>query len=132
MEHGEETADSDGKGRGPQQAAADLSRYPGSHGRLPLSEGNEKQAAHNAKLACHIGRRLTSIVCIYFRVFRTRNARHWRAMAEMQADISMRDFAYGPGMHRIQIQRQKEQGLADRTSFPRCRIIRCEGTWHGK
>src|SRR3982751_6622275 len=45
---------------------------------------------------------------------------------------SVRAFAYGPGVHKTQIQRQKDQGLADRTSFTRCRVVRCEGTWHGR
>lgn len=39
-------------------------------------------------------------------------------------------FAYGPGTHLMQMEKQKAQGLADRTSFTRCRIIRSEGTWH--
>lgn len=45
---------------------------------------------------------------------------------------SARAFAYGPGVHKSQMQRQKEQGLADRTSFTRCRILRAEGSWHGR
>jgi hypothetical protein len=45
---------------------------------------------------------------------------------------SARAFAYGPGVHKAQMQRQKEQGLADRTSFTRCRIVRAEGSWHGR
>ena len=49
----------------------------------------------------------------------------WRDTAAARA------FAYGPGVHKAQMQRQKEQGLADRTSFTRCRVLRSEGTWHG-
>jgi spheroidene monooxygenase len=45
---------------------------------------------------------------------------------------SARAFAYGPGVHKAQMQRQREQNLADRTSFTRCRIARSEGTWHGR
>ena len=45
---------------------------------------------------------------------------------------SARAFAYGPGVHKVQMQRQREQNLADRTSFTRCRIVRGEGTWHGR
>ena len=45
---------------------------------------------------------------------------------------SARAFAYGPGVHKGQMQRQREQNLADRTSFTRCRIVRGEGTWHGR
>ena len=44
---------------------------------------------------------------------------------------SARAFAYGPGVHKVQMQRQNDQGLADRTSFTRCRLVRSEGTWHG-
>ena len=42
-----------------------------------------------------------------------------------------RDFAYGPGAHRLQIERQQSQNLADRTSFTRCTVVRTEGPWHG-
>jgi hypothetical protein len=45
---------------------------------------------------------------------------------------SARAFAYGPGVHKAQMLRQREQNLADRTSFTRCRILRAEGTWHGR
>jgi hypothetical protein len=45
---------------------------------------------------------------------------------------SARAFAYGPGVHKAQMQRQREQNLADRTSFTRCRIVRGEGMWHGR
>ena len=45
---------------------------------------------------------------------------------------SARAFAYGPGVHKTQMLRQREQNLADRTSFTRCRILRAEGTWHGR
>ncbi len=39
-------------------------------------------------------------------------------------------FAYGQSTHNIQLEKQKANGLADRTSFTRCSIIRSEGTWH--
>jgi hypothetical protein len=45
---------------------------------------------------------------------------------------SARAFAYGPGVHKTQMLRHREQNLADRTSFTRCRILRAEGTWHGR
>jgi len=45
---------------------------------------------------------------------------------------SARSFAYGPGVHRMQMHRLQEQNLADRTSFTRCRILRAMGTWHGQ
>lgn len=44
---------------------------------------------------------------------------------------SARAFAYGPGVHKLQMQRQREQNLADRTSFTRLGVVRSEGTWHG-
>jgi len=50
----------------------------------------------------------------------------WRDSAAARA------FAYGPGVHKAQMQRQREQNLADRTSFTRCTIVRSEGTWHGR
>ena len=43
-----------------------------------------------------------------------------------------RSFAYGPGVHKMMLTRQREENLADRTSFTRCRIVRTKGTWHGK
>jgi hypothetical protein len=49
-----------------------------------------------------------------------------------QDSASARAFAYGPGVHRDQLQRLQEQKLADRTSFTRCRIVRAKGTWHGR
>ena len=45
---------------------------------------------------------------------------------------SARAFAYGPGVHKAQMLRQRAQNLADRTSFTRCHILRGEGTWHGR
>jgi hypothetical protein len=44
--------------------------------------------------------------------------------------ISVGKFAYGPGSHQIQIEKQRTQNLADRTSFTRCKIIHSEGTWY--
>jgi len=49
----------------------------------------------------------------------------WKDTASVSA------FAYKPGVHKTQMQRHKNENLADRTSFTRCRIIRAEGTWHG-
>jgi len=43
-----------------------------------------------------------------------------------------RAFAYGPGVHKAQMLRQRAQNLADRTSFTRCHILRGEGTWHDR
>ncbi len=50
----------------------------------------------------------------------------WRDAAAARA------FAYGPGIHKRMLTRQREENLADRTSFTRCRIVRAKGTWHGK
>jgi hypothetical protein len=50
----------------------------------------------------------------------------WRNAAAARA------FAYGPGVHKVVLGRQRDEKLADRTSFTRCRIVRALGTWHGK
>lgn len=42
-----------------------------------------------------------------------------------------RDFAYGPGIHRDSLMKQREGSLAHRTSFTRLLVERSEGTWHG-
>lgn len=49
----------------------------------------------------------------------------WRDFA------AMRDFAYGSGLHRHWVKRQREEKLGDRTSFTRFAVLRSEGTWHG-
>ena len=49
----------------------------------------------------------------------------WRDFA------AMRDFAYGPGSHRRQLDRHKAASMVDRTSFTRCTIERSTGTWYG-
>ncbi len=41
------------------------------------------------------------------------------------------EFSYGPGVHRLQMERQQERGLADRTSFTRCVAESKQGTWYG-
>lgn len=46
-------------------------------------------------------------------------------------DASVLAFAYGPGVHRHQMTRYREDNLADRTSFTRCTVLRSEGTWYG-
>lgn len=45
--------------------------------------------------------------------------------------VSMRDFAYGPGMHVTQLKRQRSDGLGDRTSFTRFIPLESVGAWHG-
>ena len=44
---------------------------------------------------------------------------------------AVRDFAYGPGIHKDQLLRQKAGNYADRTSFTRCVVERSQGLWHG-
>ena len=44
---------------------------------------------------------------------------------------SIRAFAYGQGSHRRQLDRHRAEGLADRTSFTRFRVLCSEGTWYG-
>ena len=44
---------------------------------------------------------------------------------------AVREFAYGPGIHKDQLLRQKAGGFADRTSFTRCVVEQSQGTWHG-
>lgn len=49
----------------------------------------------------------------------------WRNQA------ALTEFAYGAGGHRLQMERQQERGLADRTSFTRCVAESRQGTWYG-
>jgi heme-degrading monooxygenase HmoA len=49
----------------------------------------------------------------------------WRNFA------AMRDFAYGSGIHKHWMKRQRDEKLGDRTSFTRFAVVRSEGTWHG-
>lgn len=44
---------------------------------------------------------------------------------------ALTEFAYGPGVHRLQMERQQERNLADRTSFSRYTVISKQGTWYG-
>ena len=44
---------------------------------------------------------------------------------------ALTEFAYGPGVHRLQMERQQERNLADRTSFTRCAVVATQGTWYG-
>ena len=41
-------------------------------------------------------------------------------------------YLYGPGVHRLQMDRQREKKFADRTSFTRCIVLRSEGSWYGR
>jgi hypothetical protein len=46
-------------------------------------------------------------------------------------DASIRAFSYGPGIHRHQLDRDRAEGLSDRTSFTRCQVVRSAGRWRG-
>jgi heme-degrading monooxygenase HmoA len=46
-------------------------------------------------------------------------------------EASIRAFAYGQGSHRRQLDRHRTEGLADRTSFTRFRVLSSTGTWYG-
>ncbi len=45
---------------------------------------------------------------------------------------AMRQFAYGPGTHRLQLDRHRRAPNADRSSFTRCRVVESAGTWYGR
>jgi hypothetical protein len=47
-------------------------------------------------------------------------------------EASIRAFAYGQGSHRRQLDRQRTERLADRTSFTRFRVVSSAGTWYGE
>ena len=49
-----------------------------------------------------------------------------------RSDDALRTGAYGPGLHRAQLDRQKAERLADRTSYTRTRLLRHTGTWDGR
>jgi hypothetical protein len=44
-------------------------------------------------------------------------------------DASMAAFAYRPGVHRSQVDRNKAENMTDRTSFTRFRAVRTSGLW---
>jgi len=44
--------------------------------------------------------------------------------------VAVGKFAYGQSTHRMQLDKQQAQNIADRTSFTRCKILSCKGTWH--
>ena len=46
-------------------------------------------------------------------------------------EASIRAFAYGQGSHRRHLDRHRAEGLADRTSFTRLRVLSSTGTWYG-
>jgi hypothetical protein len=48
-----------------------------------------------------------------------------------KSQAALAEFAYGPGVHRLQMERQQERHLADRTSFTRYAVLAKQGTWYG-
>jgi hypothetical protein len=52
-------------------------------------------------------------------------------MSLWRSDSAMIDTMYRPGFHRIQIERQRRDNLADRTSFTRFRVLKTRGRWNG-
>jgi hypothetical protein len=49
-----------------------------------------------------------------------------------RSDASMSGFAYRPGLHRSQVDRNKAENTTDRTSFTRFRALRTSGSWGGQ
>jgi hypothetical protein len=47
-------------------------------------------------------------------------------------DAAARQFAYGPAVHKLQMDRFRMEDLADRTSFTRCRVVESWGSWYGR
>ena len=47
-------------------------------------------------------------------------------------EASIRAFAYGHGSHRRQLERNRAERLADRTSFTRFHVLSKAGTWYGE
>jgi hypothetical protein len=46
-------------------------------------------------------------------------------------DLAVRNFAYGAGVHRHQMEKDRAKRLSSRTSFTRYRVLHGEGTWFG-
>jgi hypothetical protein len=52
-------------------------------------------------------------------------------MSLWRDEKAMFGFAYKPGEHRIQVDRQKQHQTVDRSSFTRFRLVRTAGAWGG-
>jgi heme-degrading monooxygenase HmoA len=52
-------------------------------------------------------------------------------MSLWRDERAMLEFAYKPGAHRMQVDRQKSNQTVDRSSFTRFRLLRTKGTWGG-
>jgi hypothetical protein len=48
-----------------------------------------------------------------------------------ESDEAMMAAAYNPGIHRTQVDRDKAEHTADRSSFTRTRLLRAKGSWDG-
>jgi heme-degrading monooxygenase HmoA len=53
-------------------------------------------------------------------------------MSLWRDEASMIQFAYRPGPHRAELDRQNREQTVDRSSFTRCRVLRSCGTWNGR
>jgi heme-degrading monooxygenase HmoA len=53
-------------------------------------------------------------------------------MSLWRDEASMLQFAYRPGPHRIEVDRQKSEQTVDRSSFTRFRVLRSAGRWNGR
>lgn len=53
-------------------------------------------------------------------------------MSLWRDDGSMFAFAYKPGAHRVELDRQNSHRTVDRSSFTRFRVVRSHGLWKGK
>lgn len=52
-------------------------------------------------------------------------------MSLWRDDQAMFGFAYKPGAHRVQVDRQKSHQTVDRSSFTRFQLLQTRGTWGG-
>jgi hypothetical protein len=53
-------------------------------------------------------------------------------MSLWRDEKSMFAFAYKPGAHRTQVDRQNSHRTVDRSSFTRFRVVRSAGCWEGR
>lgn len=53
-------------------------------------------------------------------------------MSLWRDEQAMFGFAYKPGAHRVQVDRQKSDQTVDRSSFTRFRLLQTAGTWQGR
>ncbi|MBM3763637.1 MAG: hypothetical protein FJW36_25825 [Acidobacteria bacterium] len=46
-------------------------------------------------------------------------------------DAAVRQFAYGPAVHKMQMDQFRAEDTADRRSFTRLKVLSSEGSWYG-